>query len=89
MNAKEFSDQILKQARLAGYSIQTNRDGFEQIDFGNKKLHSQHLLKIHPLLISGQSVSAAINAVAPGRSCSHRPMKQLIAQLQPPGFQSA
>jgi hypothetical protein len=81
MNAIDFATQVIKLARFHGYKIQTNRLGLEQIDFGNKKLHSDHLQRMFPLISSGIEVNKAIDQVAPGRPCCHRPMRELVAEL--------
>ena len=81
MNQDEFVDAVLAEASRGGYKIEGSRNG-RQVDFGHKKLHEQHLRALYPeILAHGASVSALIDEVAPGRPCSHRPMKTILAAL--------
>jgi hypothetical protein len=80
----QFVKEVFRIARERGYKIESNaRTGQEQIDFGNKKLHSGHLGDLYPAILSDISnVSALIEKVAPGRGCSHKPMREIMDQLR-------
>lgn len=83
MTAQEFIELVIKIARGNGYPVETNRNGQEQIDFGNKKIHSGHLEQLFPgILDQDVNVSSLIDAVAPGRPCVHRPMREIIESIQ-------
>jgi len=82
MDSTNFIDTVVREARKDGYRIETNRNGQTQIDFGNKKLHSGHLEKLFPeILKPGAEVARMIDKVAPGRPCTHRPMREILARL--------
>lgn len=82
MNQQEFIDQVARIARAKGFTIETNRNGQMQIDFGHKKLHSGHLTQLFPeILFQNANVSKLIEEVAPGRPCTHKPMREIVAQL--------
>ena len=82
MNQQDFIDQVAKNAQAKGFNTETNRNGQMQIDFGHKKLHSGHLAQLFPeILFQDANVSKLIEAVAPGRPCTHRPMREIVEQL--------
>jgi hypothetical protein len=77
-----FVTAILQVARSHGYRVEVNRYGLRQIDFGHKRLHEGHLRQLYPEIVGENArISALIDSVAPGRPCSHLPMKRIIAQL--------
>ena len=80
----QFVREVIRIARERGYKIESNaQTGQEQIDFGNKKLHSGHLGGLYPSILSDNpNVSSLIDKVAPGRGCSHKPMREIVEQLQ-------
>lgn len=81
--AQSFVEYVFRIGKQKGYRTEINRDGLQQIDFGHKKLHEGHLAAIFPAVLSpGANISSLIENVAPGRPCAHRPMKEIIAQLQ-------
>ena len=83
MNKTEFANLVVTTARNKGWRIETNRDGLTQIDFGNKKLHTCHLEAMFPgIFAEGASISAVIDKVAPGRPCTHKPMREIIADIK-------
>ena len=82
MNQQEFIDQITRKARAKRLQIEMTRDGGTQIDFGHKKLHSGHLAQLFPeILLPDANVAKLIEAVAPGRPCTHKPMREIVEQL--------
>jgi hypothetical protein len=82
MNRDEFISRVTELAKSHGYPIERNRNGQDQIDFGNKKLHSGHFAKLYPkILLPSANVSKLIDEVAPGRPCSHRPMKDILRRI--------
>ena len=82
MTKNQFVNTVIEEAQKAGYPIETSSNG-RQIDFGHKKLHEEHLRDLYPdILADGQDVSALIDRVAPGRPCTHRPMKIIIANIK-------
>ncbi|HUM99170.1 MAG: hypothetical protein B7X12_00725 [Halothiobacillus sp. 20-53-49] len=88
MTSKEqFITEVIRVASERGYKIESNaRTGKGQIDFGNKKLHTGHLSELYPAILSATAnISSLIESVAPGRPCSHKPMKEIIEQLKSEG----
>lgn len=82
MTKEDYIIRVMDIARTKGYSIASNRSGQMQIDFGHKRLHSGHLVKLYPEILDlDANISALIERVAPGRPCSHRPMKEIMRQL--------
>ena len=82
MNKQEFIDQVFRNARAKGFKIEMNRNGQTQIDFGHKKLHSGHLEQLFPeILFRDANVAKLIDAAAPGRPCTHKPMREIVEQL--------
>jgi hypothetical protein len=78
----EFVDAIVETARSHGYSIENSRHG-RQIDFGYKKLHEGHLRQLYPdILTEGANIPSLIDATAPGRPCSHKPMREIVATVK-------
>ncbi len=85
MDIQQFIDQVISIARKKGFRIETNRDGLTQIDFGNKKLHARHLRAMFPAILEdGVAISIIIEKVAPGRPCTFKPMKEIIAEIKNP-----
>ena len=82
MTEDEFVDAIVATAQSQGYSIENSQNG-RQIDFGYKKLHEGHLRKLYPdILAEGTDIHSQIEAVAPGRPCSHKPMRKIVATVK-------
>ena len=83
MEIHQFISRVTDIARNEGYPVALNRNGQDQIDFGHKKLHSGHLVQLFPRILEpGVNISILIESVAPGRPCSHRPMKEIIQKIQ-------
>ena len=83
MNSQHFIDQVNRAAMSLGYPVAPNRNGQLQIDFGHKKIHSGHLEKLYPAILEeGAHLPSLIEAVAPGRPCAHRPMREIVARLK-------
>lgn len=83
MDTQQFIDLVVEISRRKGFKVETNRDGLRQIDCGNKKLHVGHLQKMFPeILQSDSDISKMIEKVAPGRPCTHKPMKGIIAEIK-------
>ena len=82
MTRDEFVDAIVAAARSQGYSIENSRNG-RQIDCGDKKLHERHLSQLYPdILAEDVHIPSLIEAVAPGRPCSHKPMIEIVATVK-------
>jgi len=82
MNSQEFIDAVVREARKDGHRIETNRNGQTQIDFGHKKLHSGHLENLFPAILKpGANVARVIESVAPGRPCTHKPMREILTRI--------
>lgn len=82
-SAADFVTEVIRIAPEMGYRVETNRDGVLQIDFGNKKLHADHLARLYPnILKPGMKTSDAIELVARGRPCTHRPMRLIVERLR-------
>lgn len=79
-----FIQEVLRIAKEQGYIIEiSSRNKLEQIDFGNKKLHVGHLEKLYPEILSDDvNIAKLINKAAPGRPCTHKPMREIVKQLQ-------
>jgi hypothetical protein len=84
MEKERFIDAVFRIARSQGYRTEfSEQTGYDQIDFGNKKLHAGHIGKLYPAaLIDDADISLLIDEVAPGRPCSHRPMREIIEQMK-------
>ena len=83
MNEQEFIDRVALKARARGFRVETNRNGQVQIDFGNKKLHAGHLASLYPKIVMPHvNIPKLIDSVAPGRPCTHKPMREIIAALR-------
>ncbi len=81
MDQETFIKNIIKIAKTHGYQVEESNNGL-QIDFGNKKLHEGHLDRLYPdILQPNANINKLIDAVAPGRPCSHKPMREIIAEL--------
>lgn len=82
MKKSQFIDSVVETADRLGYKMKINRDGLRQIDFGHKKLHEGHLAQLYPeILQPGAHIPSLIESVAPGRSCVHRPMREIVEVL--------
>ncbi len=81
MDQTTFVNSVIDEAKRLGYPIELSRNG-RQIDFGHKKLHEQHLRKLYPAILQpGANIPKLIDAVAPGRPCTHKPMREIICNL--------
>jgi len=79
MTQDKFIDAIFAAARSKGYPIENSRNG-KQIDFGHKKLHEEHLRQLYPAILAEDAhIPTPIERVAPGRPCSHKPMREILA----------
>jgi len=79
---EKYVKAAIFNARKMKYKIQTNRDNIEQIDFGNKTLTSTHLSLTYPeILRPDADIPKIIDKVAPGRPCTHKPMKEIVALI--------
>ena len=82
MTQDEFVDAVVATAESRGYSIEISRNG-QQIDFGHKKLHEGHLRRLYPdILNEGTHISSLIESIAPGRPCSHKPMREIVTAVK-------
>lgn len=77
-----FLAAVIAEAQRQGFKVEPSRNG-RQIDFGPKKLHERHLRKLYPAILAPQAdVSALLETAAPGRPCTHGPMKRIIADIR-------
>jgi hypothetical protein len=82
MTEDDFIIKVIGIAQNRGYPVEQSRNGL-QIDFGHKKLHEGHLRSLFPdVMREGANISKLIEEIAPGRPCSHRPMKMILAELK-------
>jgi len=83
MTENDFVAEVFTIAEAMGFTIETCRGkGYPQIDFGHKKLHSEHIRALYPeVLQEGAKIGRLIEDVAPGRPCSHAPFKKIVAQI--------
>ena len=79
MTKNQYVESVFATAEKHGYTIEINRDGLRQIDFVHKKLHERHLDKLYPDILNVDAhIPTLIEQVAPGRPCTHRPMREII-----------
>ena len=83
ISRREFIDSVFRIAEQQGYRIERNRrNGLPQIDFGHKKLHSGHVKRLYPEIMDiAARIPQLIEKVAPGRPCTHKPMRLIIRQI--------
>ncbi len=83
LNKNEFIRAVFRIAEKRGFKIESNqRNGLPQIDFGHKKLHAGHLEQLYPKILSStQKISILIEQVAPGRPCTHKPMREIRDEI--------
>ncbi|MBY0407187.1 MAG: thiazole synthase [Rickettsiales bacterium] len=76
-----YIGNVVAIASRQGYVLEEGQNG-RQINFGNKKLHEGHLRELYPgILKPGANIAKLIEAVAPGRPCTHEPMRKIIQEL--------
>jgi hypothetical protein len=81
-----FVNLTVEEAKKRGYLIEEGTQNGRQIDFGNKKLHEGHLRALYPSILQPEAnISALIDRVAPGRPCTHKPMREIIYSLTAAG----
>ncbi|MBK6897441.1 MAG: hypothetical protein IPH06_12705 [Alphaproteobacteria bacterium] len=82
LSQEEFISKLYSLASEQGYSVYQNKKGLMAIDFGHKQLHEGHLKALWPqILQTGAQISKLIECIAPGRPCTHKPMKELISKI--------
>ena len=82
MTEDDFINEICNIAAKHGHKLEASRNG-RQINFGKKKLHEGHLKRIFPFILRDDShIPTLINEVAPGRPCSHKPMRLIIEEIK-------
>lgn len=85
MNKEQYLHTVFKIAAEHNHTVEFNRDGDRQIDFGLKKLHEKHLTKLYPAILNADAhLPTLIERVAPGRSCAHRPMREINEKMTLP-----
>jgi hypothetical protein len=78
----EYLNRVFQIARSNGYPMEINRQGLRQIDFGHKKLHEGHMDQLYPQILAPRAhIPSLIERVAPGRPCTHKPMRLIIEKL--------
>ena len=86
MTKEQFIDTVIDVAKKHGYPVRINRYNQWQIDFGHKQLHEGHLAKLYPdILKEDVNIRKLIERVAPGRPCTHRPMEEIMRDIQSRG----
>jgi len=88
LSKEQFEHDVFKIAKSQGYKIEKNkRNGLKQIVFDNKKLHAGHIQQLYPdSLTRTEELPKLIEKVAPGRPCTHRPMREIIDQIKRNGI---
>ena len=82
MTEEQFSDVVFEVARQQGYKIEITPSSLRQIDFGHKKLNEGHIRKLYPNALNADThLPALIEEVAPGRPCTHRPIREIIEAM--------
>jgi hypothetical protein len=80
--AEAFVARVLEIAKELNFPLETNRNGLRQIDFGHKKLHENHLRQLFPSILEPNAyISKLVENVAPGRPCTHKPLRETIARI--------
>jgi len=65
VDRRQFINKVIKQARLNGYKVNFNRGDVQQIDFGNKTLHTDQIGRLFPhILDGGADIAKEIDRVA-------------------------
>ncbi|RZB31324.1 MAG: hypothetical protein SRB2_04849 [Desulfobacteraceae bacterium Eth-SRB2] len=84
LSKEQFEQEIFRIAKRQGYNIEKNkRNGLKQIVFDHKKLHADHIQQLYPdILTRTEELPKLIEKVAPGRPCTHRPMREIIYQIK-------
>jgi len=83
MEKHEFVRAVFAHAQFLGYTCRLNRKGIQQIDFKNKSLHQEHIEQLYPAALWKDSdIKNLIEAVAPGRPCTHKPMREIIQAIR-------
>jgi len=83
MTPEDFIQSVMVKAQKHGFKVEQNRFNQRQIDFGHKKLHEGRLLDLYPRIMDDKAdIGKLIESVAPGRPCTHRPMKKIIAEIR-------
>lgn len=79
----EFLNCVYKCAHELGYEVKPNSKGLMQIAFpNNKTLHEDHLIGLYPKILQpNASIRTLIDEVAPGRPCTHKPMRQILEKI--------
>lgn len=81
ISEEEFVDAVFETAPFLGYVCETSRNG-RQVILGHKKLHEGHMRMLHPKILDPDAhIPSLIEAVAPGRPCAHRPMREIIKEM--------
>ena len=83
MNADEYVDKFFETAREMGYTLETCKRGKArgqlQINFGNKKLHADHI-KILFNLIEEKGLAFSyedFEIIVPGRPCVVKSFREI------------
>lgn len=81
---QDFLADVLQIAGELGYTLETCRGrGYSQIDFGNKKLHADHIQKLYPAVLEPNAdIKELIEQVAPGRPCTHAPFSGIVRRIR-------
>ena len=84
---EEFVSDVFRIAKEKGYKTETCRGkGYPQINFGHKKLHTEHIKMLYPdVLEESVHIGRLIERVAPGRPCTHRPFREIVEQIRKEG----
>ena len=87
MKDDEYVDMFFKTAKEMGYTIETCKRGKGrgqlQINFGNKKLHANHIKKLHNL-IDEKGISFSYNdfeEIVPGRPCAVKGFRKISQSM--------
>jgi hypothetical protein len=74
-----FVNLTISEAKRQGSEIEKFTRNGRQINFGHKKLHEKHLRALFlSILLPNADIAALIQKVAPGRPCTHKPMREII-----------
>jgi len=80
LSKQDFINKVFIIAKELGYNVErSSRTGLDQIDFGNKKLHVEHLEKLYPAILEpNANVPDLIEKLVGGRPCTHKPMINIL-----------
>ncbi|NPE28790.1 hypothetical protein HNV12_12665 [Methanococcoides sp. SA1] len=87
MDENEYVNAFFETANEMGYEIETcmrgSAKGKRQIDFGNKKLHEEHIKALFPLVQNKgyEFTTEDFNTVVSGRPCAMKGFREINKRI--------